>query len=126
MQFKSDDELMKDHIAKAMNWLRPGGHIHIEVPSSLWLTNRIFNWIYRLQGLDFVANISPMHAPFHLYEFTYDSFKALGDHLGYKIAQHNYIVCDTFLPRVVSPLVVPLMKVTNTGMQLEIWLRRES
>ena len=46
-------------IEKALKWLKPGGLIQIEVPSSDWLTNKIFNLVYRLQGLDYVGNIKP-------------------------------------------------------------------
>jgi 2-polyprenyl-3-methyl-5-hydroxy-6-metoxy-1,4-benzoquinol methylase len=111
-------------IKKALSWLKPGGLIQIEVPSSAWLTNRISNLIYRLQGLDYVANISPMHDPFHLYEFGLESFRRNAQIQGYDIAFFKYIVASTYLPKFLNPLVKPLMRMTNTGMQLEIWLRK--
>lgn len=36
-----------DSILKAMRWLRPGGIMHIEVPSSDWLISKIANLYYR-------------------------------------------------------------------------------
>jgi len=114
-------------IHKAMKWLKPGGIMHIEVPSAKWLTNRIINFIYRVCGTDYVANISPMHAPFHLYEFTLDSFKMNGGAGSkYGISLFEYYVCPefTYLPKLLNVLTVPYMKYTNTGMQLCVWLRK--
>jgi ubiquinone/menaquinone biosynthesis C-methylase UbiE len=110
----------------AMKWLKPGGLIQIEVPSSDWLINKIFNLAYRLRGLDYVANISPMHDPYHLYEFGLKSFQAHAASRGYEIAYFEYNVCSTFMPRILDFLLVPLMKSTNTGMQLTVWLRKPS
>ena len=111
-------------ILRAMGWLKPGGLIHIQVPSSEWLTNKIYNLIYRAQGLDYVGNISPMHPPFHLYEFGLKSFQEHAQRHGYEIASHQFMVAETFLPGVLNPIVRPWMAKTNTGMQLEIWLRK--
>jgi SAM-dependent methyltransferase len=112
-------------LEKALSWLKPEGLIHIQVPSSAWLTNRIYNWIYRLQGLDYVGNISPMHPPFHLYEFGLKSFEIHSAKFNYEIAYHKYELCDTFLPKIFDPIIKPIMSKTNTGMELEVWLRKK-
>lgn len=113
-------------IIKALKWLKSDGLIHIEVPSSDWLTNKIFNLIYKMQGLDYAANISPMHNPFHLYEFGLNSFKRHAAENKYEIAKHSYMVCHSFLPGFLDPIIKPIMEKTNTGMQLEIWLRKSN
>jgi SAM-dependent methyltransferase len=113
-------------ILKAISWLRPGGLVHVEVPSSAWLTNRIVNWLYRLQGTDYVANLSPLHPPFHLYEFGLQSFIAHAVAHGYEVLEHRRYVCATYLPPCLDPIAKPLMAATNTGMQLEVWLRKTS
>lgn len=112
-------------IKKALSWLKPGGLVHILVPSSAWLTTRIYNLVYRIQGLDYVSNISPMHAPFHLYEFGLKSFEKHAAKFDYEIAHYKFEVCNTFLPRVFDPVIKPIMSKTDTGMELEIWLRRK-
>lgn len=111
-------------ILKAMRWLRPGGIMHIEVPSSKWLVNRMANWLYRLKGTDHVANISPMHEPYHLYEFDLRCFTGHARANGYKVVYHDHYVCDTYLPKILDPLLKPWMRWTGCGMQLCVWLSR--
>lgn len=111
-------------IVKAMGWLKPGGVVHVEVPSAHWLVNRILNLYYRLRGTDFVANLSPMHEPFHLYEFTLRAFQLHAQQHGYQIALHRFYVCQTFMPRILGAMLKPIMLRTDTGMQLSIWLRK--
>ena len=112
-------------IARAMDWLRPGGLIHIEVPSSDWLVCRVVNFCYWIQGAGYVGNISPMHSPFHMYEFAIGCFDANGKNSGYTVAYHEYYVCQTYMPRILSPLLRWIMERTSTGMQLCVWLRKQ-
>ncbi|MCF6296762.1 MAG: class I SAM-dependent methyltransferase [Flavobacteriaceae bacterium] len=112
-------------IEKSLEWLKTGGLMHIEVPSSNWLTNKISNLFYRLQGLDYVSNISPMHTPYHLYEFSIKSFKEMAKNNDCDVVYSKYIIASTYLPRILSPILKPLMKYTNTGMQLEIWIKKK-
>lgn len=113
-------------IKKAMRWLKPGGILHIEVPSSNWLVARLINLYYAVRGLDYVSNISPMHEPFHLYEFTLESFLRNSGNGGYELLHHEYYVAQTFLPRVLDFILVPFMKHTRTGMQLCVWLKKSN
>jgi hypothetical protein len=94
------------------------------VPSSDWLTHKIINFYYKLRRMDYVANLSPMHEPFHLYEFRLDSFEKNGKTNGYAVAYSEYYVCETFLPKFLNPLIVPYMRKTNKGMQLCVYLRK--
>lgn len=115
-----------ESIKKALKWTKPNGLIHIEVPSSEWLTNKVINLFYKLRLSDYVGNISPMHEPYHLYEFGLDSFKLNAKNQDYSIAHYEYYVCDTFLPKILDKIVIPYMKRTNQGMQLCVWLRKNS
>jgi 2-polyprenyl-3-methyl-5-hydroxy-6-metoxy-1,4-benzoquinol methylase len=110
-------------IEKAIKWLKPKGIIHIEVPSSQWLINKLINIYYKIRFSDYVGNLSPMHKPFHLYEFSLKSFE-LHKKNKYDIAFFEYYVCQTFLPSYFDFLIKPIMKRTNTGMQLCVWLRK--
>lgn len=112
-------------LEKAYKWLKPGGIIHIEVPSSNHLVAKIFNLYYRLMGTNYVTSISPMHSPFHLYEFGYKSFAELSKKVPYKIIFHEYYVCDIYhIPRIFHLPLQKIMKWTNTGMNLAIWLQK--
>ena len=81
-------------LEKAIQWLRPGGIIHVEVPSSKWLIPKLVNAFYRLTGTNYVTNLSPMHVPFHLYEFDLKSFSLLREKVKYKIERYKYDVCS--------------------------------
>jgi ubiquinone/menaquinone biosynthesis C-methylase UbiE/rRNA maturation protein Nop10 len=111
-------------IVKALQWLKPGGFIHIEVPSSDWFVHKLINLFYRLRLSDYVGNLSPMHDPYHLYEFGLKSFEKHASQHNYEIAFHEYDVCHTYMPKVLDVVLKPYMKKTNTGMQLTVWLRK--
>ncbi len=113
-------------LVKSLQWLKPGGFIHVEVPSSKWFVNKILNYYYRLRGLDYVANISPMHNPYHLYEFTLRSFEMHAQKHNYTVADHEVQVCKSYLPKALDVLARPYMKRTKTGMQLIVWLQKNS
>jgi ubiquinone/menaquinone biosynthesis C-methylase UbiE len=114
-----------DSILKALNWLKPNGIIHIEVPSSDWLIGKIINLFYKLKRTDYVGNLSPMHEPFHLHEFGLKSFEEHARQHGYELAFHEYYVCQTFMPKIADYILKPYMRLTNTGMQLCVWLRKK-
>ena len=111
-------------ITKTLKWLKTGGLIFVEVPSSSWLINRCGNLFYRVTGADYVANLSPMHPPYHLYEFGLSSFEQNGPRSGYAVAHHQIYVCQTYMPKILDPILRRIMKSTNTGMQLEVWLKK--
>jgi SAM-dependent methyltransferase len=111
-------------IERALRWLAPGGLIHAEVPSARWLMGRLLNLVYRAQGLDYVTNLSPMHAPYHLYEFTPLSFRRHGRRAGYELVEHTLFAGQTFMPRPIDAVATRVMDATGTGMQLEVWLAR--
>ena len=113
-----------DSINRAMKWLKPGGIMRIAVPSSSWLTAKIINTVYKMKCSPYVCNLSPMHEPFHLFEFTLKSFKKHSEQNNYTIVHHRYELCNTFLPKFLNPILRPIMRKTNTGMEVYVWLRK--
>jgi 2-polyprenyl-3-methyl-5-hydroxy-6-metoxy-1,4-benzoquinol methylase len=111
-------------IQKALGWLKPGGFIYIEVPSADYLMSRLARLFYKMTGSDYVINTCPMHAPFHLYEFTIRSFMLHSNNYHYRIARYEYYVCESYMPRVAKPLFNATMKASNTGMEFVIWLAK--
>jgi 2-polyprenyl-3-methyl-5-hydroxy-6-metoxy-1,4-benzoquinol methylase len=112
-------------IKKALRWLKPNGVIHIQVPSSDWLIGKIINSYYKLRRMNYVGNLSPMHDPYHLFEFSLKSFQIHAKENGYEIALNQYYVCSTFMPKIFDGVLKKYMELTNTGMELRVWLRKK-
>ncbi len=113
-----------DSIRKALQWVKPKGIIHIEVPSSDWLISKISNLYFKLIGTDYVGNLSPMHAPYHLHEFSLNSFKEHSKQHGYDVTLHEFYVCETYMPKFTDYFLKPYMKWTGKGMQLAVYLQK--
>ena len=112
-------------LQKALSWLKPGGLIVLEVPSGDWLLAKIVNAFFRLRLTSYVTHCSPMHSPFHLYEFTRETFRYNGMRLGYTIVTANFDVGGvTVLPKFVQRLLNPVMRQTSTGLTLSLVLRK--
>lgn len=115
-----------DSLKKAVTWLAPGGLIQVQVPNARWFTARLINFIYRFTGKGFVCNLSPKHAPYHLYEFTEKAFRTFAAAHGLDIVLLQYDICDTMLPRWTNGLVKPYMRLTNSGMELNLLLQKKT
>ncbi len=112
-------------IERALSWLAPGGVIQAEVPSSSHLLPHLFNLYYRLWGTNYVTHISPMHPPFHLYEFGLKSFQAHGERAGYQVKQHEFHEFGVYflpIPRILQTPLSSWMRRRDRGMQLTVWL----
>jgi hypothetical protein len=112
-------------VQKAVQWLKPGGMIQIEVPTARYLVPRIINFYYRLIGSTYVTNISPMHPPYHLYEFTEKSFRAAIERMNASIAKVEYYTGGAVgIPFADSSLLKYVMKKTRTGVELIVWITK--
>jgi 2-polyprenyl-3-methyl-5-hydroxy-6-metoxy-1,4-benzoquinol methylase len=111
-------------LGRALEWTAPGGLIYVEVPSADWLMAALANRAYRLLGTDYVTNLSPMHPPYHLYEFTRECFEHHPERAGYEIVSCRLHVCNTFASQPIAALARYVMEKWHKGMQLEIWLRK--
>jgi ubiquinone/menaquinone biosynthesis C-methylase UbiE len=112
-------------LVKALRWLKPGGFIHIEVPSSNWFIAKLYNFYYRCRLTSFVTNTSPMHSPFHHFEFSRKSFEKSAVRNGFTIAHTHVEVCETTTPiKSFDFLLKRYMKWTGTGLQLIVFLRK--
>lgn len=113
-----------ESIKKTMDLLKPGGIVFIEVPSSKWLFSKIYNTYFKLIGTDYVTNLSPMHIPYHLYEFTYKSFKENGKLHNYSIKEIFYWVCNSNKKDFLNLFLNRIMSKTNTGMEIVVLLQK--
>ena len=113
-------------ITNAMRWLKPGGFLQAEVPNSDHLIAKLINLYFRGIGTGFVTNLSPMHVPFHLYEFSIDSFRAHAARRGYTVAEHRVEGATIRnIPAFLHPLFRWWMARNGSGLQLHVWLRKE-
>jgi SAM-dependent methyltransferase len=111
-------------LSKIVTWLKPDGLMYVEVPSSAFLLSRLVRVFYRLTGADYVINTCPMHVPYHLYEFGLESFRRHGRRAAYSLVFHEYYPCGAYMPKVLIGPANSVMRWTNTGMQLAVWLRK--
>ncbi len=112
-------------IEKSLKLLKKGGVIQIEVPSSDWLIPVFVNRFFSLCGTSYVTNLSPMHPPYHLHEFTEKSFKTHGKRAGYEIAQSYIDICSIpHVPALLKPMFRYWMEKARSDMQLTVWLRK--
>ena len=111
-------------IKKALSWLKPGGIIAIEVPNSNWFFAKLFNLVYKVSRKDYVTNLSPMHEPFHLYEFTPESFKENAELNGYEVARIENWVGEVYGPKYLKKYIKKYMVKSGQGMQLMVGLRK--
>lgn len=113
-------------IEKAMGWLKPDGVMHIEVPSSNHLIAKFINLYYRLVGTNYVTNLSPAHSPYHLHEFSAKAFQEHGKKHGYDVVLTEYYPANVFFfPRFTHSFLQWIMRKTNTGMQIAVWLKKK-
>lgn len=112
-------------LQRALHWLRPGGVMHLEVPSSNWLLEHAYHHALKLRGSEFTSFLSPMHPPYHLYSFARRCFELNQAPLGFEILESRIDPCAIYhLPRFLHPPLRQLMRRTDTGMQLTLFLRR--
>ena len=78
------------------------------------------NFQYRLRGLDYVTNLSPMHEPFHLYEFTLGlPFRQFAIKNNLEIEDHAFFACSTGLNGLLDDALRRIMKTMN-----QVWLKK--
>lgn len=113
-------------VEKALKWLKPNGIIQIEVPSCNWVIAKLINLYFFLIRSNYVTNLSPMHNPYHLYEFDLKTFQTLGEKVGFNVECYKYDVGEVlFIPKFLHPIFKWYMKKTNTGLVLTVYLRKK-
>jgi SAM-dependent methyltransferase len=111
-------------LVNALKWLKPGGIVYIGVPSNRIFIQLLTNFFYTLKGLDYVSNISPMHAPFHIYEFGAKTFEINSAINNYSVVIKDFWTTEDYLFEKPNFIVKKIIKLTKTDMNLTIWLRK--
>ncbi|MGA9583477.1 MAG: class I SAM-dependent methyltransferase [Allosphingosinicella sp.] len=111
-------------LAKALSWVKPDGLILVEVPNSQDILARLLNFFFRFRGTNYVTNISPMHPPYHLYEFAEKSFELHGRRVGYRVVESlHYTWPFTSLPGWLDKTLQSAQKLARRPSQLRVWLQ---
>ena len=115
----------RECLEKALAWCKPGGIVHIEVPSSRWLIESMYQSYLKVTGSSLSAYLSPMHWPYHLYSFSQKSFEANQEAMGFRLLKSRIDPCTVYyFPVFMKPLISRLMQATGTGMQLTVYLQK--
>ena len=116
-----------ESLRSALKWLKPCGIIFAEIPNSGYFITKLMNFYNKLSWTNYTSHISPMHAPFHHFEFGVKSFENFCAKNECTIASRHISVCVTpFLPKIAVPFADKYMAVTETGMQISIFLQKNS
>lgn len=111
-------------LKKAMKWLKKDGLIYMEVPSSGWLIAKLVNLIYYLQRTNYVCNLSPLHGHYSFTELSRRTLELNGQKNNYKVIYHEIYPCNTGLNQWLDKILKLVMKLTGTGMQMGIVLKK--
>lgn len=115
----------RECLQKALRWCKPGGIVHIEVPSSNWLIETLYQKLLEMSGSHLAAYLSPMHPPFHLYSFSAKAFALNQEALGFRLLESRIDPCYIYyFPALAKPVISRFMKLTGTGMQLTVYLQK--
>ena len=115
----------RECLEKALFWLKPGGILHVKVPSSSWLIETIYHNFLKAKGSGLTSFLSPMHSPYHLYSFSKKSFEMNQAVMGFRLLDSRIDPCQIFyFPVLLKSFVFHLMRITGTGMQLTIYLQK--
>jgi 2-polyprenyl-3-methyl-5-hydroxy-6-metoxy-1,4-benzoquinol methylase len=113
-------------LEKVSTILKPGGIVFIEVPNSEWILGRLLNFYHKVIFSRLVTNLSPMHKPFHLYEFSLKSFQCYLQRTGnFTVEKYEYLSGElSQLGRIQNRLLRPLLSLSRNGVDLLIVLRK--
>jgi len=112
-------------LIKASKLLSKGGLIHVEVPNANWFIADLMDFFSRLRGFFLTTRTSPMHSPFHLYEFSESSFRYFASKNGLEVVScRSFASSVPYFPSIFKPFISYYMRAARRCMQLEIWLRK--
>ncbi|MEQ8576667.1 class I SAM-dependent methyltransferase [Fulvivirga sp.] len=111
-------------ILKCIKSLKPGGLLYICVPSSNWLRTKLINLFYKITMSGYVTNTSPMHPPFHLHEFSKQSFYEHASKHGYQVELITIFPDKVINIPVVRNVFKAITKLFNLGIRMDVWIRK--
>jgi 2-polyprenyl-3-methyl-5-hydroxy-6-metoxy-1,4-benzoquinol methylase len=115
--------------------LRPGGVLFLDVPNEAGLYFRIGNLYQRVRGRDWVVNLAPTFAPFHVFGFSTRSLHALLAKYHLRPKQWRIYAGQALVPsgqgliatveKFAARGITALSKFDSLGTYIETWAVRE-
>ncbi len=111
-------------IAKDM--LKEKGIIYVCVPNNRWLTYTLVKLAYALTGKCFTPHLAPLHPPFHLYEFSKNTFHHVAPMLNLEIIDIRTRTERTYVPRPLHYPVKFFSKLLDKGYEVEVIFQKSA
>jgi len=121
------NHLAEPHLAiqKTLEWLKPGGYLHLQVANHKWLYKRLLKMLYKITFRKHVPYTSTQRKPFNACEYSAKSFKVYAELNNLELCQINAYACNTFMPfRLLDKWMGYYMWRFNRGMELSLILRK--
>ena len=122
-------------LAEVARVLRPRGALFVDVPNEQGLYFRVGNLYQRLRGRDWVVNLAPTFAPFHVYGFGPKSLRALLAKHGLRPVDWRVYGGTAMVParkgllgsaeRLAARAVTRLSEMGQMGTYIEAWAIKE-
>ncbi len=105
---------------KLVNALRPGGFIYVVVPCAEWKVASLIDLYYKVRfKKPLTTHLSPLHPPFHLYEFSGRSLKLMCSRNGVHVISLKQIR-EAMIEPPLGWAVTLTNFVLNTGIEWEL------
>lgn len=112
-------------ILRTLQWLKPGGFLHLEVNNSRWLYSRLLNLFYRLSFKKTVLNTSPCRSPYRACEYPIHAFKVFCDMYGLELHNAGTHPCNTGLRhKILDRAMQWFMRTFDMGEQTTVLIRK--
>lgn len=118
-------------VGRIARLLRPGGALFLDVPNEAGVYFRVGNFYQRLRGRDWVVNLAPTFAPFHVFGFGPKSLRALLAKHGLEVREWHVYPGTSLVPgrgglvafaeRQAARLVTAVSKYGELGTYIEAW-----
>jgi len=113
-------------IQKTLEWLKPGGYLHLEVVNSRWLYKNVLSLFYRFTLRKHVPYTSALRKPFNACEYSAKSFKVYSALNNLQVSQLSSYACDTFISnKFLDKWLSRYMRRFNQGMELTVILKKQ-
>jgi 2-polyprenyl-3-methyl-5-hydroxy-6-metoxy-1,4-benzoquinol methylase len=112
-------------ILRALEWLKPGGFLHLEVNNGRWLYNLLLHLFYKVTFNKATPFTMPAREPYRACEYPVQSFKVFCKKNNLEAHSLRTHPCDTGLRnKLLNALMEAFMRRFHLGMQTTVLIRK--